>query len=910
MGTFPQFVNAGWYGARNKWAVVSRDVDYSSMSPVTSFKIFTGTFAASTVSTPITIMNSDLVTGNSAPCAGFTNGSINPISAPTSAPLFYLNCSTSGQTYLNSTRVVTIASNGTITEVARLNDGDGTTDTTFNTFASISNVNASAASDVALTLIGYTVNGANIVTRKSVQVKVNGTANSVNTSPYTSSATTVSGEKRYSFSATSAGAATTGVLATTANGVTTYKLANLSAAGTITDGDDLPLDSVTGMDAATLGFVPGQEVGTTGKIQMIRSLGTTKLASITVDLDAKSTDTGEVVSYVNSTDARVVRFFFLDAQGRVNWMFSSGQSKLSLIRWNGLSGGGALPDGVTVTSVSTKYITNAAAVVTITGTGLNLASASAKITVAGAGLSTQVAPSSKSATKLVLTVPTGTTAGDITLNAPLALGDATLATLTRVGATKQDQAITDTQDVQATWSGVGSRTTATFPATTDKGLATTIKVDKAAICSVSGQTVTMNAAGTCVVTVSSAGDLGTNAASQTTTIVVDKRTQQINSIISLLESAGTTWNGSNQTVTIPSLLTSAGLAATVTVAPATVCTLSAAIITLKAAGTCVVSVTGAADAGTDAVAKTVRNVIVAKGNMGLDVPLTLTATNNPADSNNVVYLDPGIANGAVADAELTFASSDENICTVDETGNVTGVAAGTCVITTDIEGGPNWNADEATTTVTVEDSSTPVPDALPEVGDGEVGPKPIANNKSAFVVTNDPSLLVKWDKVAGLLTLQSKGVYTGFIKAEVTFTKNGTTYTCTNVFGTTAAMASRTIAQRKAALKTKVFTAGAAACKDASNIRVPGVGGVAGDLTNNFSNIQKVAKVAGNATTAGTTKYEAAAQTALKGFAGNVTIKITRYRAWPTTMKNVTPGSGANAKKIPATVRTTVIGLQ
>ncbi len=911
MGAFPQFVNAGWYGARNKWTVVSRDVDYSSMSPVTSFKIYTGTFAASTVSTPITITASQLVTGNSAPCAGFMAGTINPISAPTSAPLFYLNCSTSGQTYLNSTRVVTIASNGAITELARLSEGDGTTDASFNTFASISNVNASAASDVALTLIGYSASSAgNIVARKSVQFKVNGTANTVNTSPYASTATTVSGEKRYLFPVTAAGAATTGVLATTANGVTTYKLASLSDAGTITDGDDLPLDSVTGMDAATLVFVPGQEVGTTGKIQMIRSLGTTKLASITVDLDAKTTDTGEVVSYANSTDSRVVRFYFLDAQGRVNWMFSSGESKLSLIRWNGLSGGGALPDGVTVTSVSTKYITNAAAVVTITGTGLNLASASAKISVAGAGLSTQVAPSSKSATKIVLTVPTGTTAGDITLNAPLALGDATLATLTRVGATKQDQAITDTQDVQATWSGVGSKTTASFPATTDKGLATTIKVDKAAICSVSGQTVTMNAAGTCVVTVASAGDLGTNAASQTTTIVVDKRTQQINSIITLLESAGSTWNGSNQTVTIPSLLTSVGLTATVTVAPATVCTLTGAIITLKAAGTCVVSVTGAGDAGTDAVAKTVRNVIVAKGNMGLDVPSTMTVTNNPADSNNVQILDVSMATGAVAEAELTFASSNEDVCTVDENGYVTGVAVGTCVITTDIDGGSNWNADEATTTVTVEDSSTPVPDALAEVGDGDLSPKPIANNKNAFVATNDPSLLVKWDKVAGLLTLQSKGVYTGFIKAEFTFTKNGTTYTCTNVFGTTAAMASKTVAQRKAALKTKVYTAGSAACKDASGISVPGVGGVAGNLTDNFSLIKKVAKVAGNITTAGTKAYEAAAQTALKGFAGNVTIKITRYRAWPTTMKNWTPGTELTRKKIPATVRTTVIGLQ
>lgn len=904
MGPMPESVNAGWYGARDKVSTVVRLADYASMTPVISYKLITGTFAGSTVSTLATLSQTDDVLPYcNANGGNFTGASINPISAPTSTPIYSLYCNKWDQVAQVSVavaRIVSISGNGTINEIVKMNVGDGTTDTSYTGIAAVANVNASAAGDVALTWVGYTVNGSTIVQRKSVQIKVNGTANAVNTSPFSSSATTVSGEKRYMFSATSAGASTTGVLASTTNGVTTYKMAVLDATGTITDGDDLALDSVTGMESSTLGFVPGQAVGLTGKIQMFRSLGVTKIASVTVDLDAKSTDTGEVVTYANSTDVSVVRFFFLDPQGRMNWMFSSGANKLSLVRWNGVSGGGSLPDGVTVTSVSTKYITTGAAVVTITGTGLAAwATGASKLSVVGAGLSNLIAPGTKSATKIVVTIPAGSTAGDIAINAPLAAGDATLATVTRIAsATKQSQTIEDTADVNATWSGVGSKTTATFPAATDKGLATTVKVDKAAICSVSGQTVTMNAAGTCVVTVASAGDLGTAAASNTTTIVVAKRTHQINDIITLLESAGTTWAGSNQTVTIPSLLTSVGLEAKVSVAPAAVCTLSAAIITLKAAGTCAVTVTGASDAGTDAIAKTVRNIIVAKGDIGLDVPAAFTLTNNPADSNNVGNIEAGIWNGAVEDTELTYSSSNEDICTVDESGNVTGVAVGTCVITTDADGGPNWVAEEATTTVTVEDSNTTV-DVLPEVGDGNLSPKPVANNKNAFVVTNDPSLLVKWDKAAGLLTLQSKGVYIGFIKAEITFTKDGTQYTCTNIFGTTAKLAGKTAAQKKASLKTKVYTATAAACKDTSKLSVPGSISAPAD----FAKIAKAAKTA----------PEKAAETLafgkLKNFVGNMTIKVTRYRAWPTTMQNKA-GHTSAGKGIPATIRSTVISLQ
>lgn len=910
----------GWYGARNKWSAVMRTMVVGS-TPTVEYKIVQGTYSGAALSTPIVKTAAQLNTYCDSLTAGSTISNLSPLSAPTTDQLYTVSCGknnvVNGMGVLAYTiSYVKIAADGTVTKLVQVNTGDGIVDNNFSTIAAVQNVNASAASDVAITLVGYTHKFVSntqfdIVTRKGFQISVNGTVTEI-ANPYTSTATTLQTEKQYLFSRTSLGAATTGFLRTVTAGVTTYKWASLSANGIITEGDAVNLDAVPAFnvtvngntsDASLLGFIDGQEVGTGGKIQMRRSLGQMKLASVTVDLDAKTFDTGEVVSYVNSMDPRVIQLFFVDDQGRMNWMFTSANNNLSLIRWNGVNGsGGALPAGVTVTNVSTSFITNAAAAVTITGTGLNLITG--KLTVGGI----LVNPTSKTATKLVFTIPAGTVTGPIDIVAPFASGAATLGTVNRVGAAKQEQTITDTADVSATWSGASTKVTATFPATTSVGLATSLKVDKAAVCSVSGQVVTMNAAGTCVVTVSSAGDLGTAAAvNQTTSIVVAPRTQNVTSLLTALAAAATTWTGTTQTVALPGVLTSVGLATTITVAPAAVCTYAAGVVTLKSAGTCAVTITGVADAGTPAIAKTVQNVVVAKGDLALTVDATLSVSNNPADISgdtlNIRSVNADVADAAASLVDFTYSSNNEDICTVDEDGNVTGVAIGTCVITTSAEADANWAIDTATTTVTVANTDTVV-DILPEVGDGNLPAKAIANNKSAFVATNDASLLVKWDKAAGLLTLQSKGVYIGFIKAEVTFTKDGVSYSCTNVFGTTAPLASKTAAQKKAALKSKVF-ASSAVCKDASNLFVPDSISAAAD----FAKIKKVAKDTKAANTvAGSAKYEALALTKLKGFAGSMTIKVTRYRAWPTTMKNKAGATGTG-KGIPATVRSTVITL-
>ena len=867
--TYPINPSVAWYGTRDKWfAATAIDATPSSNGPpaltevVNSLEIKTGTQGSGTVAT--TTLTS---TQMNAFCAAQSSGSrfadgyaIESVSSPMAKPLVKIPCSVSynAMTYSYSNAYIlasiTTGANSAITAIHQFNTGVG--NNTFGGFGRYSSSgsstasglvsvypNASAATDTALAFysVSYDFNStstptsASVAGLKFVRVKMNGTA-TVTDSPV-AGVTSLTGTTLFSLSSSVTGKLPTlpamstgsGLLGLLRNSVstgtapnivvtTTWKLVSLdSATGVFSAGDDITIDTdATFVGTSNLSFVGGgQLVGTTGQVllqrfssSMVSSTMTYVRGQAVLDLTSKQLDTGEAVVYTQPLASGIFSLFYVDEQGRLNWLSTMDTNKFGWVRWNSTASNSSLPAGVTVTGQDSLFTVAAGGKLTITGTGLGTISA---VTVGG-----NRATFTKTATKLVVTLPKNLS-GDKPVSAtfPGAV-IADLANINYVGAAKQAQTIATTANVSATWTGATSKVTTSFPATTSVGLPTSLKVDKTTICSVAGKTVTMNAAGTCVVTVSSAGDLGTTARSQNTSIVV------------------------------------------------------------------------------------------AKGDLALSVAASLSVTNNPADisgdSLNIRSVNADVADAAAGLAVYAYTSSNENVCTVDETGNVTGITAGSCVITTGASAGANWLAASRTTAVTVTESASEIPDVMPETGDGDLPAKAITNNKSLFVTTNDSSLGVKWDKVAGLLTLQSKGVYIGYIKAEVTFTKDGVTYTCTNVFGTTAALASKTAAQKKAALKSKVFTAGAASCKDASALSVPVSISAAAD----FAKIKKVAKDKKLANTVvGSAKYEALALTKLKNFVGTVTIKVTRYRAWPTTMKNV-----AGAKKIPAVVRTTVISLQ
>jgi hypothetical protein len=866
----PVMPSIAWFGTRDKWfAATALDATPIGNGPpaladvVNSLEIKTGTQGSGTVATT-TLTAAQMNTFCAAQAAGsrFANGyAIESVSSPMAKPLVKIPCSVSYNpmtySYVNSFVLasITTGANSAITAVHQFNTGAGNNSSGgFGRYSSGGGgstasatvsvyPNASAATDTALAFysVSYDYNStamppvASVAGLKFVRVKMNGTATVTDTP--VSGVTSLTASSLSSLSSSVTGklptlppmSTGTGLVAlaklvvtsgTSPNIVstTTWKLASLdTATGVFSAGDDISIDTdATFVGTSSLSFVGGgQLVGTTGQVLLQRYSSSVVSSTMTyvrgqavLDLSSKQLDTGEAVTYTQPLVSGIFSLYYVDEQGRMNWLSTMDTNKFGWVRWNSTASNSSLPAGVTVTGQDSLFTVAAGGKLTITGTGLGTISA---VTVGG-----NRAVFTKTATKLVVTLPKNLSGEKpVTATFPGSVV-ADLATITYVGAAKQAQTIAATTNVAGTWTGVNSKVTTLFPATTSVGLPTALKVDKTTVCSVAGKTVTMNAAGTCVVTVSSVGDLGTSAKSQSTSIVV------------------------------------------------------------------------------------------AKGDLALSVASTLSVTNNSADisgdSLNIRSVNADVADAAADLDFYAFASSNENVCTVDEAGNVTGITAGSCVVTTVATAGTNWVAASRTTAVTVTESASEIPDVMPETGDGDLPAKAVVNNKKVFVATNDSSLGVKWDKAAGLLTLQAKGVYIGHIMAEVSFTKAGVTYTCFNVFGTTTALASKTAAQKKAALKSKVFTAAAATCKDASILSIPvSIGSIA-----DFAKIKKVAKdkkLASNIV--GGAKHEALALTKLKNFVGTVTIKVTRYRAWPTTMKNV-----AGAKKIPAVVRTTTINLQ
>jgi len=79
---------------------------------------------------------------------------------------------------------------------------------------------------------------------------------------------------------------------------------------------------------------------------------------------------------------------------------------------------------------------------------------------------------------------------------------------------------------------------------------------------------------------------------------------------------------------------------------------------------------------------------------------TETATAKMGES----FTEPTLTNPY--SVEVTWSSSDESVATVDGSGNVTLVAAGTAVITASFDGNDDYKAGTASYTLTVEESST------------------------------------------------------------------------------------------------------------------------------------------------------------------------------------------------------------
>ena len=338
-----------------------------------------------------------------------------------------------------------------------------------------------------------------------------------------------------------------------------------------------------------------------------------------------------------------------------------------------------------------------------------------------------------------------------------------------------------------------------------------------------------------------------------------------------------------------------------------VCSVDGYEVTLKAGGDCKLVASQAGNAGVAKAADVqFPTITVAKKNQ------VITIADTTLEITDVQAVSAGVSLDSEPEMEVDYSVDNEDVCTVDGDGMITGVGAGTCVITVSEVGDARYNAatsaDGFTITVVVTTAAEPA-DVADAEGDGNAPAAAIGNGGlKTFTPTNDPSFQLAWDKASGKLIPRATGIYTGFIQAKLTFTKNGVTYTCTNVFGSNAVMKNKKPAEKKAAKASKVFSTTAAFCTDANEIKSSLFTNVVLNPTN-FAKIKPSAKVAGAVGTVGTKKYEAAAFPQLKNFTGTVSIEIKRFRAWPTTGVNVT-GDKKTGKKIPVTTRNTSVVLQ
>ena len=196
----------------------------------------------------------------------------------------------------------------------------------------------------------------------------------------------------------------------------------------------------------------------------------------------------------------------------------------------------------------------------------------------------------------------------------------------------------------------------------------------------------------------------------------------------------------------------------------------------------------------------------------------------------------------------------------------------------------------------------PNADVAPEEGDGSTGPKPVpSGGDKKFVETNDKTFQIAWDKNAGKLISRATGIYTGYIQAVATFKVGEVTYTCSAVFGTLKIMPQKTAAQKAAAMKMKTFT-GKQFCIDKIKMDAKSLTPKGGMTPANFKKIKSAKKSSSELA------KEKLALAALKNFTGEVSIQVTRYRAWPTTMVNLGDHT-AKGGKIPFLIRNTKVTL-
>ncbi len=223
--------------------------------------------------------------------------------------------------------------------------------------------------------------------------------------------------------------------------------------------------------------------------------------------------------------------------------------------------------------------------------------------------------------------------------------------------------------------GVGD--SSTLSATADSGLTVTFGTSTPAICTVSGSSVSLVAAGTCTVTADQAGNASFNPAPQVTLniTVAGGLTDQV--ITEFVVVAGDVGDSSTLSATADS-----GLTVTFGTSTPAICTVTSSSVTYDAVGTCTVTLDQAGDANFNPAPQVTVGVLVGQGDQTISAFSAAPLAGNIGSTSN-------LSATASSGLPITFASDTPAICTV--AGNVvTYIALGQCELTADQPGDANY----------------------------------------------------------------------------------------------------------------------------------------------------------------------------------------------------------------------------
>jgi hypothetical protein len=248
-------------------------------------------------------------------------------------------------------------------------------------------------------------------------------------------------------------------------------------------------------------------------------------------------------------------------------------------------------------------------------------------------------------------------------------------------ATPVTQTFAITQAPQSiTFGSIASQAYGTSPsalsATASSGLAVSFASNTPSVCTVSGSTVTLVAAGTCSITASQAGNSNYAAASSVTqsfTVTKEQQTITFGTISSKAYGSSPFALGATA---------SSGLAASYATTTSSVCTVSGSTVTLVAAGTCSITASQAGNSNYAAASSITQSFAVTQEQQTITFG---TITSHALGTSP--FTISATANSGLA---VSFTSTTSSACTI--TGStVTLVASGTCSITA----GQAGNADFA-----------------------------------------------------------------------------------------------------------------------------------------------------------------------------------------------------------------------